>query len=145
MPLIDVAELLTDPDFVEPITVIRRQQLISEQGRVSTVNQSYDGVLASVQPQSDAPMIRGPEQQNLPGLISVHTQFRIRGISPNYQPDLVVWNGTTFVVNKVFNWSHYGLGYVRAECSSMDSTDQPPGGGWGGWSPADTGTPPDDC
>jgi hypothetical protein len=126
MPLIDVDDILTDPDFVEPITVLRRAQQISNTGRVSTLNQTFAGILACVQPQSDQPMIRGPEQQSLPGLISVHTLFRIRGIAPGYQPDIVIWNGTQFVVNKVYNWSQYGRGYVMAECSSMDSTDQPP-------------------
>ena len=137
MPDIDVSELLIDPDFVgcpalnptDGITVIRRQEVISQTGRVTTPkNVYYQGVLASVQPQSDAPMIRGPDQQNLPGLIEVHTMFRLRGISPGYQPDLVVWNGTTFVVNKLYNWSRYGKGFVMAECSSMDNLDQPPTG-----------------
>jgi hypothetical protein len=132
MPLIDTSELLTDPDFVETVQVIRRAETISDQGRVSTQNVSYD-VIASVQPQTDQPMIRGPDQQNLPQLIQVISQWRLRGIAPGYQPDLVVWNGTTFVVNKVFNWSHFGLGFVMAECSSMDHLDQPPNSGWDGW------------
>lgn len=133
MPLIDVDDLLTDPDFVETIQVLRRKQQISDTGRVSTVNATFN-VVACVQPQSDQPMIRGAEQQNLPALISVHTMFRIRGISPGYQPDIVIWNGTQFVVNKVYNWSHYGRGYVMAECSSMDHLDQPPDGtGWDEW------------
>lgn len=128
MPLIDTSELLVDPDFVEPVTVLRRMQLVSEQGRVSTQNQSFMNVIACVQPQSDEPMVRGTDSQLLPALISVHTKFRLRGISPNFQPDIVIWNGNQFVVNKVFNWSHFGLGYVMAECSSMDHLDEPPGG-----------------
>lgn len=131
MPAIDVSELLVDPDFAETVQIVRRAELISETGRVSTQNSTYD-VVACVQPQSDQPMIRGPDQQNLPQLIEVITQWRLRGIAPGWQPDLVVWNGTTFVVNKVYNWSHYGNGFVMAECSSMDHLDQPPNSGGAG-------------
>lgn len=143
MPDIDTSELLLDPDFVgcpsvnptDGITVIRRLEVISQTGRVTTQDTTYPLVVASVQPQSDAPMIRGPDQQNLPGLIEVHTKFRLRGISPGYQPDLVIWNQTTFVVNKIYNWSRYGLGFVMAECSSMSNLDFPPTGDEGGDGP----------
>jgi hypothetical protein len=141
MPSVDVTELLVDPDFAETVQVIRRQETITDKGRVQTVNQTFN-VVACVQPQSDQPMIRGPDQQNLPQLIEVISQWRLRGIAPGYQPDLVLWNGTQFVVNKVYNWGHYASGFVVAECSSMDHLDQPPNGGWNGWSSSGGGN---DC
>lgn len=144
MPDIDVSELLLDPDFVETIQLTRRAEVIGNNGRMTTSNTVHN-IIASVQPQSDQPMIRGPDQQNLPQLIAVITKFRVRPISPGYQPDLVLWNGTIFVVNKVYNWSHYGQGYVKAECSSMDHLDQPPDGtGWDQWT-SGSGSAGDDC
>jgi hypothetical protein len=142
-PEIDVSDLLLDPDFVETIQLLRRAEVIGANGRMTTTNTSHN-IIASVQPQTDQPMIRGPDQQNLPQLIAVITKFRLRGISPGFQPDLVLWNDTTFVVNKVYNWSHYGAGFVKGECSSMDHLDQPPDGtGWDQWASGSGSA--DDC
>lgn len=131
MPDIDVSDILLDPDFTENfgITVLRRQEIIDTHGRVSVRTATYENVTASVIPIADTPMIRGPEQQHLPQLIEVHTTFRLQGIAPGYQPDIVIWNNTQFVVNKVQNWSRYGGGFVQADCSSQQSVDQPPGVG----------------
>ena len=136
MPDIDVSDVLLDPEMVgvpsfnptDGITVIRREEVVNQKGRKSSANTPFNNVVASVQPQADAPMIRGPDQQNLPGLIAVYTTFRLQGIAPGFLPDHVVWNGTTYVVNKVFNWNRFGAGFVMAECSSIDHIDQPPSG-----------------
>lgn len=128
---IDVSDLMLDPDFVDlaGITVIRRPETINSQGRSVVASPvTFVGVIASVIPVPDAPMIRGPDQQNLPNLIEVHTKFLLRGVSSGFQPDIVVWNGDQFVVNKVHNYSKYGAGFVQADCSSMDHTDNPPSG-----------------
>lgn len=129
MPDIDVSDLLLDPDFAEALTIQRRAQTLLK-GRASvspvTISPAPYGVVI---PQNDAPMLRGPDQQTLPQLIQVHTQFRLRGPSKDpatgdaYQPDLIIWQGTTFVVNKVQNFSRFGAGFIQADCSSINQTD----------------------
>jgi hypothetical protein len=130
MPDIDVSDLLFDPDVVEcgGVTVQRRQEIVDSHGRLTLQIATFSNVIASVIPIADAPMIRGPEQQTLPQLIEVHTTFRLQGIASGFQPDIVVWNGTPFVVNKVQNFSKYGGGFVQADCSSISNIDQPPSG-----------------
>lgn len=126
MPLINVTDILLDSDFCELLTVQRRAESLVK-GRstlaVTTISPAPVGVVI---PQNDSPMVRGPDQQNLPQLIQVHTPFRLRGASTGYQPDLIVWNGASYVVNKVQNFSHYGGGFIQADCSSMASTEPPP-------------------
>ncbi|HEX7826977.1 MAG TPA: hypothetical protein VF477_18895, partial [Mycobacterium sp.] len=85
-----------------------------------------------VLPQEDAPLIRGPDQQNMPRLLEIHTIYRLRGATRNaadteqYQPDIVVWDGDQFILNKPFDLSHYGEGFVRCQLSSIEPIDLEP-------------------
>lgn len=129
MPLLDVSDVITDPDFGERVTVQRRSAAAGSNGR-PTVQTSSSTISAVVIPQSDLPLQRGPDQQSLPKLIQVHTTFRLRSASTDpqsgieYQPDLIVWKGDSFQVNRVYDFSSFGAGFVSADCSSIDSTDQ---------------------
>jgi hypothetical protein len=134
MPLLDVSELLLDPDLGgEVLVVYRRTQNISAKGRVSAPPVLVaPAPVGNVQPLDAAPLVRGPDQQNLPKLLQVITNFRLRsasrdaGDTQEYQPDIVVWGGDQYVVNMVADWSRYGAGFVRAECSSIDPIDLGP-------------------
>lgn len=133
MPALDVSDLILDPDFCEVLTIYRREQVMDSLGRATVtpvlIAPAPYGV---VEPQDDQPLQRGPEQQNLPQLLEVHTQFRLRSASLDpatsklYQPDVIVWNGDQFLVNRVINWSKYGRGFIRAACSSVDPIDDVP-------------------
>jgi hypothetical protein len=149
MPDIDVSDLLLDPDFVgvpsqrpgfDGITVRRRQEIVNNHGRAEYAVTTFNEVVASVISIADQAIVRGPDQMHLPQLIEVHTKFALQGPSPGYGPDFIVWNGTTFQVNKVQNHSHYGAGFIQADCSSVDFEDQPPRGDTSGQAPAE---PPD--
>lgn len=132
MPNLDVSDVLLDPDFAETLTVTRRTVTLVK-GRAtftsSTVSPAPIGVVI---PQSDVPMQRGPDQQHLPRLFQVHTPYRLRGPSKDpvtgndLPPDLIIWNGDTLVVNKVQDFSHFGPGFIQADCSSTDAIDNEP-------------------
>lgn len=131
MPDLDVTDILSDPDFCETLTIKRRAQTVGTNGRASTTTTTISPPpVGVVQPVSDQPLVRGPDQQNLPRLLEVHTPFRLRSASRSggvtYQPDILVWNGDDYIVNKVQDWSRYGAGWVQADCSSIASTDAAP-------------------
>lgn len=125
MPDIDLTDLLSDPDFAEELTVIRRRQVIDTVTGISTAqsNQVRPSPIGVVIPQADLPIQRGPDQQALPRLIEVHTNFRLRSASTDggrtYLPDFIVWNGDNFYVNRVYDYSKFGRGFVQADCSSQ--------------------------
>lgn len=120
MPDLDVSDVLLDPDFAQALTIKRRTETVGTNGRSSvvftTVSPAPYGVIL---PQNDAPLVRGPDQQHLPALISVHTPYRLRSVAPGAQPDIVVWNGADYVVDKVYPFGDFGSGFVAAECSLM--------------------------
>ncbi|MDB5448419.1 MAG: putative phage head-tail adaptor [Phenylobacterium sp.] len=129
MPALDVSDILLDPDFCEVLTVIRRLQTLVRGRATTTETTITPAPVGVVLAQSDAPIQRGPDQQNLPRLIQVHTPFRLRSASKDpvsglvYQPDIIVWGGDRFVVNKVQDFSRYGRGFLQADCSSQDLID----------------------
>jgi hypothetical protein len=64
--------------------------------------------------------------------LTVITQYRLRGESEStgteFQPDLVVWHGDSFLVKHVEDWSAFGPGFILAVCISIDVVDTPPQG-----------------
>ena len=139
MPLLDVSELMSDPLFVETFDVIRRREVINAKGRVEIVGALIEGVLGSVQPKDTAIggniITQGPDASLRGANFNVYTAFRLRSVSKTapdgtrYLPDVVVWNGDHLLVALINDYSHYGAGYLHAECASIDAVDYAPDGG----------------
>ena len=138
MPALDVSDLLDDPDFVEAITVIRREQVVNSKGRTTIVPTVFENVLASVQPKDTAiggNIISREADGSFRGSnLNVYTRFRLRSVSKteaddvNYQPDVIIWNGDHFLVALTNDYSHYGAGFMHAECEAIDMIDNAPDG-----------------
>lgn len=125
MPNLDVSDILLDPDFCEQLTVQRRAITMTK-GRATTTSTTISpapyGVVFSI----TGDLLRASDQQNMPATIVVHTPFRLRGASPGYEPDLVIWNGDNYAVTALDNFSRYGSGFVAATCTAQDSVDNAP-------------------
>lgn len=127
MPNLDLSDLTFDPDFAERLMIVRRFEDVGDNGRLQTQDRLIrPKPFGVVLPQADAPMVRGPDQQNLPRLIQIHTKFRVRGVSVDWQPDKIWWKGGWYVVNKVQDYSSFGRGMIQADASSISSTEKPP-------------------
>lgn len=132
MPDIDVSDLLSDPDFAETLTIMRRLQVIDTVTGISSAesNLILPRPFGVVLPQPDLPIQRGPDQQALPRLIEVHTKYRLRSASieddVTYLPDFIVWNGDNFYVNRVYDYSRFGRGFIQADCSSQPTVATAP-------------------
>lgn len=142
MPLLDVSELMSDPLFVETFDVIRRQETVDDKGRVVIVPELFEGVVGSVQPKDTAiggNIITQGEDASLRGAnFNVYTSFRLRSVSKDvapapdgtrFLPDVIVWNGDHLLVALINDYSHYGAGFIHAECASIDAVDYAPDGG----------------
>lgn len=137
MPLLDVSELTLDPLFVETFSVIRREQGIDAKGRAVIIPTLIEGVVGSVQPKDTAIggniITQGAEASFRGANFNVYTSFRLRSVSKDpsdtYLPDIVVWNGDHLLVALINDYSHYGAGYMHAECASIDAVDYAPDGG----------------
>lgn len=109
MALIDVTDLLADPDFVEPapLTVRRSAVSVNEHGR-KVATPSVSLFTAVVTQNGGADLVRGPDGSMISGDIVIHTTFRLT------EEDDVIWKGTTYTVKNVRDWSSFGRGFVCA-------------------------------
>lgn len=131
MPEIDVTDVLLDADVAgQSFTVLRRQERVDQYGISSTVVQAISDVLGSVQPTGDNSLIREDAYDAQAKTLKVITSFRLRGVSTsagqNYKPDQIQWNGDTYEVRVVDDFSQFGGGMIEAECVQVDYVGLPP-------------------
>lgn len=125
MALLDVNQVILDPDFADRFQVVRRAETITQLGRSAVLNAPIEatGVLY---PTGDNSLVRQEDQQHGVKTLTCVTPFRLRQAAPGYQPDLVIFRGVTFVVRAVEDYAQFGAGFVVAQCSSLETIDAPP-------------------
>lgn len=131
MPSIDVAALLSDPFIAgEPFAVIRRPDVVGSDG-VTTIGSTQLQAVGQITPTGANSMLREEAFTSATKTIRVMTTFMLRGPSrdptmQNFQPDLVVWRGDSYIVRTIDDFSRYGAGMIIAECSSIDYVENAP-------------------
>lgn len=115
MGRIDVSELIHDPDFVQPVTLIKRTAYADSFGenQIKEVGQPTSG---SVQPASGKVIARLPEALRVANVMSFWLNEKIIADSREKYPDIIVKNGTRFIVQVVFDWSDWGAGWSEGTC-----------------------------
>lgn len=116
MALLDVVDVILDPDFMDTGLVCNRMtQTVDERGRavnaVTTI--PFSAVVTS--DQGDI-LQRLAEGSRIVGSILVHTTLRLRDGEDGADADEIVWRGRTYTVAKVNDYSHFGRGFVCATC-----------------------------
>ncbi|WP_346827776.1 head-tail adaptor [Serratia inhibens] len=122
MPLLDVTEVLLDPDFADDSLFCRRQIQTTDDDNFP-VNTSqeipFSGVVTVDRSLEARRMAAG---QNISGAILIVTQFRLTqgrksvADGPNLDADLVVYNGGLYRVTFFDPYTRYGAGFVQAHC-----------------------------
>jgi hypothetical protein len=131
VPLVDVTDILLDPDIAgQSFTVLRRQETVNSYGE-STWFTAKIPAIGAVQPEGENDLIRDADFDAQTKTISVVTAYRLRGVSkgPNssrYKPDLVIWNNNYFEVVSLKSWGTFGYGFVEATCTAVHYVDLPP-------------------
>ena len=125
MALLDVSEILTDPDFADKFNVRRRSETVDTHGRSTVAEQLFSQVVGVVTAISPSDLDRREDYQAMTRSISIVCQFRLRGETDGGQPDIVVWRGNNYIVKHIDPYPQFGRGFIQAECSSMDRVDVP--------------------
>jgi hypothetical protein len=123
--LLDVSDLLVDPELASTFDVIRRTSVINSHGRNVTTDKYYRDILGVVCSASKNDLERLPDYQITGRHLSIVTQFRLQCTTPGRQADTIEWEGDKYVVSYLDPYPQYGVGFVQAICSSLDEQDQP--------------------
>lgn len=131
MPDLDVSFMLADQLLADTFDVIRRRDIVGNNGRTTpTVEATFANQYGVITAQDPADLMRRDDGQMIPRLIFCASTFRFRGPSlganqNGYQPDQISWNGGIYTVKHVLPYSRYGDGFVEVIAESMVAVDQP--------------------
>jgi hypothetical protein len=114
MPTLDVTDVLDSPEFVDVFTVIRRSQIITDEGLAQDTPQTFANVGGVVVPNNDVSLNFLPEAEHLQGSISIYTRFRLSDGKSGIDADLVNWSGREYIVVTTGDYSRFGQGFIRA-------------------------------
>ncbi|WP_406876398.1 head-tail adaptor [Serratia marcescens] len=120
MPLLDVTEVLLDPDFVDTTLVCHRQIQSRDDDNFTTNTQQdipFSGVVTVDRSLEARRMAAG---QNINGAILIVTQFRLTQGQPGLDADVVTYRGREYRVTFVDPYMAYGAGFVQAHCELME-------------------------
>lgn len=122
-PLLDVGELIDDPDFCQDFKVIRRIGTWN-QGRMTTVDQEFS-CYGIIDPQETNQMQFNPDGVLIKGLIKVYTYKELytthtQTNEENYISDIVLWDNHEYLVLDEANYKDYG--YRAYTCQIKDAS-----------------------
>ena len=126
MPLLDVTEVLNDPDFADVFSVLRRSEAVGNNGRAVITEQQTDGVVGVVTIASPNDLVRFDAGQMTGRGIMIVTTFRLRASAQGVQPDQVIWDGATYTVKGIDPYHRFGAGFIEALAMSMNASTPPP-------------------
>ena len=116
MALIDVSELLTDPDFTNTVTLIRRASTVNTYGE-NVMTETQSTITAVVQGANAESLERVPEGARLSDLIDVYYKGALHAESPSGYADIIVWGGKRYQVFEVVDdFMNFGAGFTKAVC-----------------------------
>jgi hypothetical protein len=115
MPLLDVAEILLDPDFVDSLVCARQTQTVDNDGIATDtpVSTPFYGVVTN---DTGDLLLRLAQGSHISGSITVHSQFLLQAGDDGQDADVVTWNGRQYTVSNVADWSRFGRGFTAATC-----------------------------
>jgi hypothetical protein len=107
MALITVAELLHDPDFIDPVTVARQVQEVDTDG-LAVVTEVKIQIYASIQSASGDDLTMTPDLARTESTFEVITTFPLLTATDATAADEVIWRGQRFTViniGRFGNWA----------------------------------------
>lgn len=116
MALIDVSDLLTDPDFTDTVTLIRRSVTVNTYGE-GVLTETPSSITAVVQGANTETLERMPEGARLSDLIEIYYKGTLTAESASGYADVIVWHGKRYQVFEVTeDFTNYGAGFTKAVC-----------------------------
>ena len=117
MPLLDVSDILCDPDFADEIKITRTIVSV-ERGRTRKIQNTIEAVGVVTSDTGDI-LDRMPDMRRVAGTILVHTTETLIACDNNRDADVIEWNGRQYTVTDANDYSRYGAGFTCAKCEPL--------------------------
>ncbi|HTB46472.1 MAG TPA: hypothetical protein VK741_22820 [Acetobacteraceae bacterium] len=106
MANLSVVELLSDPDFVDPCTVLRQVEVIGADGIATYQTQSIP-ILASLQAATGDELEMTADAARTSGTYEVITTFPLATATDTSAADTVLWRGCEYVVISIGRFGNF--------------------------------------
>lgn len=115
MAQIDITGLLSDPDFVDHISLVSRKPSVNSFGE-NTLKETKLDSIGSVQPASGKVLQRLPEALRVANVSSFWFKGQIVVSEPGKYTDILIFKGTRYQVQSVMDWANWGQGWCEGLC-----------------------------
>ena len=119
MALLDVSEVLFDPDFMDSsLVVTATTQTIGANGLAvnATIDQTFSGVVTN----NNGDMLqRLADGERVTGNILIHTVYRLSAGKGYRAADVVTWRGQKYTVKGIVDYTNFGRGFIVADCDIL--------------------------
>jgi hypothetical protein len=113
MALLDVSDVLDDPDFNSPFSLIRSTAAVDDTGTNVVTTAAPVTVIGVIQPTAGTDLNRLPDAARQYGAIVIYTRFPLNLDAPGVEADKLIWAGCTYTVMTCSPWL-YGAGYYQS-------------------------------
>lgn len=120
MPLLDVSDILGDPDFADSAVVTRTTVTVDPQTGRTVETATGTPISVVVTSDKGQSLRRTPDAAVSDGSIIVHSIFRFTEGGNGFDADIVRWNGHDWTVVTTDDYSRYGAGFTCATCRLLD-------------------------
>ena len=115
MANVDVSDLLSDPDFVDPIQVITRTPRTNSLGEAS-FSECVLNTYGSVQPADFKTVNKLPEALRVANVSSFFFKGEIVATAPGKYSSVLVFRGQRYQLQTVADYSNWGRGFTEGTC-----------------------------
>lgn len=122
MALLDVTELLLDPDCVSTFDLERRTEYVGSNGRATIAFERFPDLVGSIQPISGKTLELFPDLARASDQIEIYTMSRLLVATYRTAGDMIVWQSRRYTVLAVRDFTNYGAGFVVAIAALRDLT-----------------------
>lgn len=109
MALLDVSDVLLDPDFADSLQCERITTTVGDDG-IATQTAALKRFGGVVTNDAGDRLRRRAEGERVEGNIVVHCRLKLQ------KADVVIFEGRRYTVTNLLDWSHFGRGFVAAVC-----------------------------
>lgn len=122
MPMLDVSEVLFDPDMADTFDVKRRTEVVGQNGRTTVVDTLHPRIVGVILPETPSELIRRDDGQMTTHKMTIISMFRLRAAAEGNQPDHIVYGGAVYTVTSVMPLSRFGKGFTEAVATYMGAS-----------------------
>jgi galactose-6-phosphate isomerase len=118
MALLDVSDILTDPDFVEKNLLCQRNAQTVGQDGIAVITPTITPFFGVVTNASGMDLRRTAEGEIIYGSIFIATRFQLIDGKTGFTADIIQRGpgGLTYTVRNVAPYAKFGRGFVQAIC-----------------------------